>query len=101
VREVFEGAVRAGERVLSSLGYDETEVERIAEAFMEHDRTMLAELAALWDPAVPPERNAAYRAKEREQHEAIVAALRGRRGAGPPPEGPAGEAAAADAQSPD
>jgi CPA2 family monovalent cation:H+ antiporter-2 len=80
VREVFEGAVRAGEHVLAALGYADAEVDRIAGAFMEHDRTMLAELAAHWDPAVPPERNAAYLAKEREQHEAIAAALRGRGG---------------------
>jgi CPA2 family monovalent cation:H+ antiporter-2 len=80
VREVFDGAVRAGEHVLAALGYEDAEIERAAAAFFEHDRRMLAELAELWDPRVPPEKNAAYVAREREQYAAIAAAMRGEGG---------------------
>jgi CPA2 family monovalent cation:H+ antiporter-2 len=77
VREVFDGAVHAGKLVLAALGYEDAEIERISSTFVEHDRAMVDELARLWDPAVPPERNAAYLAKAREQTAAIEAALRG------------------------
>ena len=53
VREVFDSAVRAGKYALAALDYDEEEIEHIAEAFFEHDRHMLAELAELWDPEIP------------------------------------------------
>ena len=53
VREVFDSSVRAGKYALAALDYDEEEIEHIAEAFFEHDRHMLAELAELWDPEIP------------------------------------------------
>lgn len=77
VRETFDSAVRAGKYALAALGYDKEEIERIAAAFFKHDRHMLAELAALWDPDVPPERNPAYMKKAREQNATIEEALRG------------------------
>jgi CPA2 family monovalent cation:H+ antiporter-2 len=77
VREVFDGAVRAGEYALAALGYEDAEIARATAAFIAHDRRMLAELAELWDPKIPPEMNAAYVAKEREQYAAIAAAMRG------------------------
>jgi CPA2 family monovalent cation:H+ antiporter-2 len=78
VREVFDGAVEAGEYALAALGYQDDEINRISRTFFEHDRRMLAELAKLWNPDLPPEKNAAYLAKEREQQAIIEAALRGR-----------------------
>ncbi len=78
VREMFDSAVRAGKYALSALGHDEDEVERIAEAFVDTDRHMLAEAAELWDPDVPAERNARYMAKAREQYAQIEDELRGR-----------------------
>jgi CPA2 family monovalent cation:H+ antiporter-2 len=77
VRETFDSAVRAGKYAMRTLGYTEDEVERVAQTFFEQDRHMLAELAQLWDPDVPIERNAAYVAKAREQAGQIEAALRG------------------------
>ena len=78
VREVFDGAVEAGEHTLAALGYLDEEINRISRTFFEHDRRMLAELARLWNPDLSPEKNAAYLAKEREQQAIIEAALRGR-----------------------
>ncbi len=76
VREVFDSGVRAGKYALSALGYSEDEVERLATAFFEHDRQMLAELAELWRPDVPTEQNGPYMEKAREQHQKIAAVLR-------------------------
>ena len=74
----------------------------VAADFVNHDSRMLAELAELWGPDVPVERNAAYLAKEREQYAAIEAALRSRAGArggaaagGEPAAKPGGRAATA------
>ena len=39
---------------------------------------MLAELAELWRPDIPPDQNAAYVAKAREQIASIEQVLRGR-----------------------
>ena len=78
VREVFDGAVHAGEYALAALGYGDGEIARIASDFFEHDRRMLTELAPLWRPDLPEDQNQAYIAKEREQYAAIAGALRGR-----------------------
>lgn len=78
VREMFDSAVRAGRYALLALDYDELEAEEIAAEFFEHDRRMLRELAGLWDPDVPSDRNSAYVAKAQEQSRAIETALRGR-----------------------
>ncbi len=78
VRELFDSAVRAGKYALAALGHDAEEIEEITEEFVTHDRHMLAELASLWNPAIPSERNAAYLAKAREQHAQIEAELRRR-----------------------
>jgi CPA2 family monovalent cation:H+ antiporter-2 len=77
VRETFDSAVRAGKYALEALGYDDAEVERIAEVFFEHDRHMLRQLAEVWDPNVPPEKNPAYVRRAREQSAEIAAVLRG------------------------
>lgn len=77
VREIFDSGVRAGKYALSALGYSSDEVERVAQAFFDYDRHMLAELAELWDPKIPLDRNTAYIEKSREQHATIEAVLRG------------------------
>ncbi|MEM8571899.1 MAG: monovalent cation:proton antiporter-2 (CPA2) family protein [Pseudomonadota bacterium] len=77
VRALFDSGVRAGKYALTSLGYSNDEVERVAQAFFDYDRKMLAELAELWDPKVPLDRNTAYIDKAREQHARIEAVLRG------------------------
>jgi CPA2 family monovalent cation:H+ antiporter-2 len=78
VREVFDSGVRAGKYALTALGYSDDEVEHVATAFFAHDRHMVAELAELWDPAIPLDQNEAYIAKAREQNAAIEATLRGK-----------------------
>ncbi len=77
VREVFDSGVRAGKYALAAMGYSNDEVERMAQAFFDYDRHMLAELAGLWDPKIPLDRNTAYIEKAREQHVTIEAVLKG------------------------
>jgi monovalent cation:H+ antiporter-2, CPA2 family len=77
VRELFDSGVRAGKYALAALGYSNDEVERVAQAFFDYDRHMLAELAELWDPKIPLDRNTAYIDKARQQNSSIEALLRG------------------------
>jgi monovalent cation:H+ antiporter-2, CPA2 family len=91
VREVFESAVQAGRHTLEALGHAPGEIDSALAEFARQDEQMLAELAALWRPDVPIEKNRAYVAKEREQTAAIEAALRRRAAA--TASAPAGETA--------
>jgi monovalent cation:H+ antiporter-2, CPA2 family len=77
VREIFDSGVRAGKYALAALGYSDEEQDRVAQAFFDFDRHMLAELAELWDPNVPLDRNTRYIDKARRQNESIEAVLRG------------------------
>lgn len=94
VREVFDSAVRAGRYALTALGHEPADVQRISDAFVDHDRNLLAQLAAVWDPDVPPDRNPAYIAKAREQAAVIAAVLQGGKPAAPAPRETAGAAKA-------
>jgi CPA2 family monovalent cation:H+ antiporter-2 len=76
VREVFEAAVEAGRHTLAALGHPAREIDRALAEFARQDERMLDELAAVWRPDTPADRNPAYLAKEREQAAAIEAALR-------------------------
>jgi CPA2 family monovalent cation:H+ antiporter-2 len=76
VREVFEAGVGAGRHTLAALGHDQDEIDRALAEFERQDQRMLDELAAVWRPDLPNDRNPAYLAKEREQAAAIESALR-------------------------
>ncbi len=78
VREVFDSAVRAGRHALAALGHHESEIELVARAFIVRDHDTRAELAGLWDPDVPLDRNPAYAARIREDDARIEAQLRER-----------------------
>ncbi len=60
VREYFDSSVRAGRYMLEHMGWSEFDANRAATEFYAADRHALFELAELWDPDVPPERNTAY-----------------------------------------
>jgi CPA2 family monovalent cation:H+ antiporter-2 len=77
VREVFPAAITAARGALAALGHGPSEIDAAVAAFERADQRMLAELAALWRPGVPAERNPDYLAKEREQAAEIEAALAG------------------------
>ena len=60
VREVFDSSLRAGRYCLEALGVEETEADKITRSFYKHDRAMLRQLAAVWDPELSPFDNKKY-----------------------------------------
>ncbi|MFO6465563.1 cation:proton antiporter [Jannaschia sp. KMU-145] len=80
VREMFDSSLRAGRYVLEDLGWSETEAFQAREAFFRHDREALKDLAALWEPGVPIDRNPAYRARAQEYNRDLESALLSRFG---------------------
>ncbi len=66
VREVFDSSLRAGRYVLENMGLSEYEAAEAEKTFYRHDREMVRELAALWDPNVPMQENVAYMTRARE-----------------------------------
>ncbi len=60
VRESFDSSLRAGKYMLQGMGWTEFDAERAREHFFEADRHALAELAEVWDPAVPNLQNKDY-----------------------------------------
>ncbi len=92
VREVFDGALRAGRHALAALGHQDAEVELVARALQAHDAELQASLAQIWDRRTPLEASAAYGAKIHEYEEQAGALLRddaSSRHATPEPEAPA------------
>lgn len=66
VREMFDSSLRAGRYALENLGLSEFEAAELEQAFYQHDRTALRELAALWRPGVPITELPEYVARARE-----------------------------------
>ena len=75
VREMFDSSLRAGRYVLENMGLSEYEASQAETVFYHHDRDALRELAALWDPALPPAQNAAYLARARELNKELEVML--------------------------
>jgi len=69
VRETFDSSLRAGRYVLENTGFSDYEAAKLEQAFFHHDRGTVRELAELWDPDVPADKNPEYikRAKELER----------------------------------
>lgn len=80
VREMFDGSLRAGRYALERLGWSETEAYETREAFYQHDRHTLLELAKLWQPGVPASENPEYTARARELSQGLENALLARFG---------------------
>jgi CPA2 family monovalent cation:H+ antiporter-2 len=83
VRELFDSSLRAGRYALENLGLTDYEASVAENAFYQHDRHALLELAQVWRADVPAHENSAYvaRAKELEQEleASLLAALDGTR----------------------
>ncbi len=77
IRELFAASVRAGQAALEQLGAHPFTAELLARQFTDEDRKSIAELAELYDPALPLGENAAYVEKARAHLAATEAALKG------------------------
>ena len=75
VREMFDSSVRAGRYVLENTGFTEFEASELSKAFFHYDRASMRELARLWVPGMPLEKNEAYVAKAKELNKDLETAL--------------------------
>ncbi|MBD3677638.1 MAG: cation:proton antiporter [Rhodobacteraceae bacterium] len=75
VREMFDSSLRAGRYVLENMGLTDFEAAEMTAAFSQLDRESLKELAELWRPGVPIEKNEAYVARARQLNKDLETAL--------------------------
>ncbi len=75
IRELFDSSLRAGRYVLENIGLNEYEAARAEQAFFQHDRYAIRELAAVWSPDVPVEKNADYIARSKELEKELELSL--------------------------
>ena len=77
VRETFDSAVRAGRYVLENIGYSDYEASKLSQTFWRLDRQAMRELAELWVPGQPVDRNAAYIKRTHKLEQEMEAAIMG------------------------
>jgi CPA2 family monovalent cation:H+ antiporter-2 len=75
VREYFDSALRAARYVLENMGLSEYEAHELQTMFFDMDRASVKELASVWKPGVPFEKNAEYVARSKELNRELEAAL--------------------------
>ncbi len=75
VREYFDGSLRVARYVLENAGLSEYEARELEKTFYKLDRAAVRDLADLWNPDVPTEKNPAYIARARELNRELEAAL--------------------------
>lgn len=75
VREMFDSSLRAGRYVLEGMGITEYDAHEHEVTFFKMDRASMRELAELWDPNIPVEKNAAYIARSKELNRDLETAL--------------------------
>ena len=78
VREVFDSSLRAGRYALENLGLSEFEAAEAEQAFYQHDRMALRELAELWKPGVPVSELPEYVERARKLNSALEMELSAR-----------------------
>ncbi len=66
VRETLDSSVRAGRYVLQKMGLPEDEAHQRARAYFRFDQKSTRELALVWDPDIPIEKNDIYIQRLRE-----------------------------------
>ncbi|CUJ92233.1 monovalent cation:proton antiporter-2 (CPA2) family protein [Shimia thalassica] len=75
VREMFDSSLRAGRYVLENSGLNEYEAAQAEQAFFQHDRYTLRELADLWNPDIPASENQEYIARAKELEKELEVSL--------------------------
>ncbi len=76
VREMFDSSLRAGRYVLENMGIPEYEAKEMEHEFFKLDRHALLELAELWQPGVPIDRNPTYLARARALNKELETAIK-------------------------
>ena len=75
VRETFDASLRAGRYALEALGLSEYEAAEQEKAFYKLDRRSVRELAEVWDPDTPDDKNPALVKRARELNEEFTIEL--------------------------
>lgn len=75
VRELFDSSLRAGRYVLETLGLTEFEASIAEQAFYQHDRHAVSELAKVWNPDIAAHENPDYVARAKELEQELEASL--------------------------
>ena len=75
VREMFDSSLRAGRYVLENMGISDIEAKEMEYEFFKLDRHALLELAELWQPGVPLDRNPEYVARARALNKELETAI--------------------------
>ncbi len=75
VREYFDSALRIGRYVLENVGLSEFEAREMEKTFFKMDRAAVRDLAEVWTPGVPPDKNPAYIARAKQLNRELEAAL--------------------------
>ena len=94
VRETFDSSLRAGRYLLQHMGMSEDEAHLRVRNFYRYDRHSTRELALVWDPNLPIEKNEVYL---KRQHELSTEMTLGSRSALEDPTGPGSETIPDDA----
>ena len=98
VRETFDSSLRAGRYLLQRMGVPEDEAHLRTRNFYRYDRSSTRELALVWDPDLPIERNEVY---IKRLHELSREMNLGRLEAFDDPTGPGSETISPDAETGD
>ncbi|MEZ5730880.1 MAG: monovalent cation:proton antiporter-2 (CPA2) family protein [Paracoccaceae bacterium] len=75
VREYFDASLRVGRYVLENVGLSEFEAAELEKTFYKLDRAAVRDLAEVWKPGVPSDKNPEYIARARELNRELEAAL--------------------------
>lgn len=75
VREMFDSSLRAGRYVLENMGFSDYEADEMERTFFKMDRMALRELAELWRPGVPIEKNQPYIERSKALNKELETAL--------------------------
>ncbi|MGP6088949.1 monovalent cation:proton antiporter-2 (CPA2) family protein [Antarctobacter jejuensis] len=81
IRETFDSSLRIGRSAYEALGMHPFDAEQTARNFAKEDRKIIAELAEVYDPDIPPHENTAYVEKTKALMEAREAVLFGKQSA--------------------
>lgn len=75
VREYFDSGLRVARYVLENMGLSEYEAHELQTMFFDMDRASVKELASVWKPDVPFDKNPEYVARAKELNRDLEAAL--------------------------
>ncbi len=78
IRDTFDSAVRAGRSAWEAFGMHPFDAEMLARAFVDDDKSMLAEVAPLYNPDIPQHENEPYIQRVKELRAERDAQLTGR-----------------------